>query len=239
MSSPEPQTGVGASPESDQPPPLRISSKKRLLLRIVITAIALVIWFWTQSLLGARNNPSQPIGDALHNLTAPLNSYFHTVPRAANALLILSSALIDAIGIFLLASWLFAGKLRPFLGLATLLVMRQIVQALCSLPPPAGMIWHYPGFPSLLVTYGVSNDFFFSGHTAIAVFGATELARLRRNWLTALAICVVIFEMATVIVLRAHYTMDVFAGLLAALWVARAGEKLSTWLSPLVRKPSA
>ena len=239
MSSPEAQTGAGAALESSQQPSLKIASRKRLLLRIVITAVALIVWFWTQSLLGARNNPSLPIGDALQNLTAPFNWYFHTAPRAANALLILSSALIDAIGIFLLASWLFAGKLRPFLGLATLLVMRQIVQALCSLPPPVGMIWHYPGFPSLLVTYGVSNDFFFSGHTAIAVFGATELARLRRNWLTALAICMVVFEMATVIVLRAHYTMDVFAGLFAALWVARASEKLSTWISPLVRKPSA
>ena len=27
-------------------------------------------------------------------------------------------------------------------------------------------------FPSLLVTYGVSNDMFFSGHTAMAVLGA-------------------------------------------------------------------
>jgi hypothetical protein len=239
MSSPDAQTGVSASPESNQTPSLRIISKKRFALRILITAIALVVWFWTQSLLGARNNPSLPIGDALHNWTAPLNSYFHTAPRAADALLILSSGLIDAIGIFLFASWLFAGKLRPFLGLATLLVMRQIVQALCSLPPPAGMIWHYPGFPSLLVTYGVSNDFFFSGHTAIAVFGATEVARLRRNWLTILAIGVVVFEMAAVIVLRAHYTMDVFAGLSAALWVARANDKLSAWISPLVRKPSA
>jgi membrane-associated phospholipid phosphatase len=87
--------------------------------------------------------------------------------------------------------------------------------------------------------YSVANDFFFSGHTAIAVFGATEFARLRRSWLTTLAICLVAFEMATVIVLRAHYTMDVFAGLFAALWVARASERLSAWISPWVRKPPA
>jgi len=49
------------------------------------------------------------------------------------------------------------------------------MQAVCALPPPPNMIWHYPGFPSLLVTYHVANDFFFSGHTAIAVFGAIEL----------------------------------------------------------------
>ena len=38
------------------------------------------------------------------------------------------------------------------------------------------MIWRNPGFPSLLVTYGTASDLFFSGHTAIAVYGALELA---------------------------------------------------------------
>src|SRR5258707_5353482 len=194
----------------------KIARKKALVARILITFAALAIWFWTQSLLGARSSPAEGIGDGLHRLTAPLNAYLHGAPRAANALLIASSALIDAIAIFLLASWIFAGKLRPFLGLGMLLITRQLMQALCSLPAPPGIIWHDPGFPSLLVTYGVANDFFFSGHTAIAVFGAIALARLRRAWLPALPVCAVLFEVASVLALRAHYTMDVFTGALAA-----------------------
>jgi len=113
-----------------------------------------------------------------------------------------------------------------------LLILRQIMQALCALPPPPGMIWHYPGFPSFLVTYGVANDFFFSGHTAIAVFGATELARLHKNWLSACAILLVPFEITAVLVLRAHYTMDIFTGLLAALCVATISEPVSRWIRP-------
>lgn len=200
---------------------------KPLALRIAITVAALALWFWTQSLLGARPGGSEAIGDGLHRVTAPLHDYFANSPRAANALLITCSLGIDALGIFLLGSWLFAGKLRPFLGLAMLLILRQIMQALCALPPPPGMIWHYPGFPSLLVTYSVANDFFFSGHTAIAVFGATELARLHKSWLTVCAILLVLFEVASVLILRAHYTMDVFTGLLAALCVAAICEPIS------------
>lgn len=89
------------------------------------------------------------------------------------------------------------------------------------------MIWHYPGFPSLLVTYSVAGDFFFSGHTAIAVFAATEVARLKKHWLTTLAVLVVAFEILTVLVLRAHYTMDVVTGLIAALLVAAVAERLA------------
>ncbi len=207
--------------------------RRGLLLRFLVAGTVLALWFWTQSLIGARIAPASGIGDALHNLTAGLNSYFAESLRAANALLILSSALIDALGLFLLGSWLFGGTIRPFLGLFLLMTLRQVMQAICALPPPPNMIWHYPGFPSLLVTYHVANDFFFSGHTAIAVFGALELSRLRRNWLTAVAVLIVFSEVATVLILRAHYTMDVFTGIVAAFWIANLSERISPRLDRL------
>ncbi len=208
--------------------------QRGLLLRLLVTGIVLALWFWTQSLIGARTAPESGIGDALHNVTAGLNSYFARNAGAADALLIVSSGLIDALGFFLLGRWLFGGSVRPFLGLFLLMTLRQVMQAICALPPPPNMIWHYPGFPSLLVTYHVANDFFFSGHTAIAVFGAIELSRLRRNWLTVVAVLLVVFEIATVLILRAHYTMDVFAGIVAALWIARLSDRISPRLDQLI-----
>ena len=98
-----------------------------ILLRLVVTAIVLVLWFWTQSLIGARVAPANGIGDAIHNWTAALNSYFSQNLGAANALLIVSSALIDALGLFLLARWLFGGTVRPFLGLFLLMALRQVL----------------------------------------------------------------------------------------------------------------
>ena len=73
----------------------------------------------------------------------------------------------------------------------------------------------------------MSNDYFFSGHTAIAVLALTEIARLGNRWLTALGIVVAIFEIATVLVLRAHYTMDVFTGIVTGLYAAY----LAGWIS--------
>ena len=207
---------------------------RSLLLRLLVTGIVLALWFWTQSLIGARTTPGPGIRDGLHNFTAGLNSYFSQNGGAANALLIASSGLIDALGLFLLGRWLFGGSVRPFLGLFLLMTLRQLMQALCALPPPPNMIWHYPGFPSLLVTYHVANDFFFSGHTAIAVFGAIELSRLRRTWLTVLAILIACFEVATVLILRAHYTMDAFTGVVAAFWVADLSSRISPRLDQLI-----
>src|SRR5713101_7959590 len=210
------------------------SHRPGLLLQFLVTGIVLALWFWTQSLIGARTAPASGIGDGLHNLTSGLNSYFARNAEAANALLIVSSGLIDALGLFLLGRWLYGGSVRPFLGLFLLMALRQLMQAACTLPPPPNMIWHYPGFPSLLVTYHVANDFFFSGHTAIAVFGAIELSRFRRKWLTVAAMLIVVFEVTTVLILRAHYTMDVFTGIVAALWVSHLSERISPRLDRLL-----
>jgi hypothetical protein len=58
--------------------------------------------------------------------------------------------------------------------LVIVLGLRQVMQALVGLPTPPNAIWHYPGFPSLRVTYGVAKDYFFSGHTATRRFAATK-----------------------------------------------------------------
>jgi hypothetical protein len=189
-------------------------------LRVIITAAALVIWFWSQSLIGARALSGQGIGDGLHSVTAGWNEYLLNHPKTADILLMVSSAIIDLLGISLLGLWILRGQLRPFLSLVIVLGLRQIIQGLVALPAPPNLIWRDPGFPSLLVTYGVANDYFFSGHTAIATLGAIELARLKRVWAGVLGSLIVVFEVLTVIALRAHYTMDVFTGLVTALYAA-------------------
>ena len=74
------------------------------------------------------------------------------------------------------------------------------------------------------------SDFFFSGHTAIAVYGAVEVARLGRvRWIVA-AWIIALFQVAAVIALRAHWTMDVFGGAVTALLIAQ----VAAWLAPSV-----
>lgn len=189
-----------------------------MTIRIVLTAVALGFWFWTQSLIGARAPAPSGISDSVHASTSSWNLYLHNHPAAANTLLVISSLIIDLLGVFLLSLWVFRGDLRPFAALVIVLALRQIMQACLTLPAPPGAIWHNPGFPSLLVTYGVANDYFFSGHTSIAVVGACQLAQFSKRRLTAAATLIVIFEAVTVLVLRAHYTMDVFTGLIAGLY---------------------
>lgn len=56
----------------------------------------------------------------------------------------------------------------------------------------------------------------------------TEIARMGRRWLTAIGVLIVVFEIAAVLILRAHYTMDVFTGIVTGLYAAHLADLIST-----------
>lgn len=217
------------------PADARESTAALCLLKAGLIAVGLGLWFLTQAAIGARGLPGDAIPsgqlltalDGLFALTEPFHVFLAKHPRWADGLLIVSSAVIDLMGIALIVKTVVGPSIRPFLGLLVLFALRQLCQALCGLPAPEGMIWRSPGVPSLLVTYQVANDFFFSGHTAIAVFAAVELCRSQKPGMRLLGATLALFEAATVIVLRAHYTMDVVTGVLAAFCAARAADRLA------------
>ncbi len=199
-------------------------------LRTGVVVLALAGWYWSQSLIGSRGLRAGEITDGIHELTAPLHRFLLSRPGAANGVLIVSSLFIDIFGIFLICAGIFGPSMRPFVALLILFALRQCCQALCALPAPKDMIWRHPGFPSLLVTYSVGNDFFFSGHTAVAVLGAVTIAQMFPWWLGAAAGVVALLEAVVVLVLRAHYTMDIF-GAVCAAWCAVAA---ADWLFAIV-----
>jgi hypothetical protein len=188
-------------------------------LRAILVVVSLAAWYRTQALIARRGFPQGRIGDRLLDLSAPLHRFLLAHPRWADRVLVGTSALIDLLGLFLIASALFGPSLRPFLGLLIVFALRQVCQGLCALPSPEGMIWRDPGFPSLFVTYGTTSDLFFSGHTALAVYGSLELGHLGGPAAATAGVAIALIEIAAVLVLRAHYTMDVFAGAVTALWV--------------------
>src|SRR3954452_13266406 len=145
-----------------------------IAVRIGFVVAGIVAWYATQALLAKRVPKvavEVPLTDGMHVLTARIHKRYFTNEAAGNRLLIASSLVIDLLGAYLLGSAIFGVSIRPYLGLVMVFALRQIGQMLCPLPAPAGMVWSYPGVPAILVTYGTDNDLFFSGRTAIAVYG--------------------------------------------------------------------
>ena len=208
-----------------------------VLVRTALVITGIVAWYATQSVLGKRAPKvahEVPLTDGIHVLTARWHHRYATNVAAGNRLLIASSLVIDLLGIYLLATAIFGASIRPYVGLTMVFALRQICQMLCPLPAPSGMVWRYPGVPAILVTYGTANDLFFSGHTAIAVYGAATLAGHWGAVGLGVGIAIAIFEAVTVLILRAHYTMDVFTGIVCALWVYSLGATIAPWADGII-----
>ena len=206
-------------------------SALEVAIRIGFVVVSVALWFYSQAKISTCKPPplaDSPIGDRLHTWSTPWHTWLTARRERSSRLLIITSAGIDVFGVYLLAATIFGSSIRPIVALLIVLALRQFCQYLVSLPAPAGVVWHHPGFPSLFVTYHVANDYFFSGHTAIAAAATMQLAHVAPWWVVTLALLGTIIEAGSVIVLRAHYTMDVFAAIFATV----AADTAATWLAP-------
>jgi len=188
-----------------------------ILVRLVLVAGLIALWFATQKIIGAQGLPEGDIGDKIHDWMAPVHQKLLKNKGWARVLLITSSLGIDILGLSVLYLGIFGESFAPIVGLFFILILRQGSQYLTALPAPEGMIWEDPGVPSLFVTYHVANDLFFSGHTALAVYGSLVLASLGYFPLTLAAVALGLYEIFAVLALRAHWTMDVYAGAVSAV----------------------
>ena len=202
-----------------------------IIIKILLSLSAITIWLYTQKKLGQRKvHHAEKITDLIHNALEKQSQKIRESVRATNCLLISSSLFIDFLGLFIIYQSFAGDSIRPLLSLMLIFTLRQINQAITLLPKPENMVWKDPGFPSLFVTYNVSNDLFFSGHTAIAVLGALELASLGQPLFTFFGVAIVIYEIIAVLLLRAHWTMDIFTGAIVSLWV----HEIMTRIAPIV-----
>jgi hypothetical protein len=69
----------------------------------MLVVVGLVAWFWTQRILGQRQWPRVESATAFTNGQPAGTAARTSHPRATNRFLIVSSAIIDARGLFLLS----------------------------------------------------------------------------------------------------------------------------------------
>jgi hypothetical protein len=200
-------------------------------IQVLTVGAAYGAWLLSQAFLEKTRGRVGGFTDHTHELLAGVNSYLNAHPTLADVVLALSSFEVDLAGVSMIVFFFVRRESRPLLALWLILVMRQLCQASVSIPPPEGMIWRYPGVPTIIVTYSTSTDFFFSGHMALAALLATELtAQGARRWKQAVGWGVVAIQAFVILAMRFHYVTDVVAGLLAAVAATRLADTLGRWL---------
>ena len=113
--------------------------------------------------------------------------------------------------------WIHSGEsFRLILAYGLFYGIRSIVQSICVMPYPNGVIWIYPMAPSLTVPFGVTSDFMPSGHVGFCAIAAAEFHK--RKWFSAMRVsCLVgLYEGFVMLASRNHYSIDLFFGAIMA-----------------------
>ncbi|XWV26311.1 hypothetical protein QJ857_gp0763 [Tupanvirus soda lake] len=181
--------------------------------RIVVLVFIYLFWHVTQKFLSTDVEAKDSIVDRLHdtNTITILNNYLSENPKDAAFHFIISSLLIDINITYIAYMYLKKNKFKPIFILFAGLALRQLCQYINRLPIPNGMVWFDPGFPSLLVTYTVENDFFFSGHTYASLCAGIELVKNKKNiFISFYGLFFILYEIMLIVSIKGHYFMDIY-----------------------------
>lgn len=197
------------------------------VIQAAAVCAAYAAWLISQHLLEKSRGPVDGFTDHTHQLLSGVNLFLNTHPTLTNVVLAVSSLEVDLAALSMVVFFFVRQESRPLLALWLILIMRQLCQSSVSMPLPQGMIWHYPGFPSVVVTYSASTDFFFSGHMALATVLTAELTAQRAPvWKQTVGWAAVCLQALVVLSMRFHYVTDVVAGVLAAIVATQFAEAL-------------
>jgi len=168
------------------------------------------------------------LDDKVFDLTSGINNFFQKNEFYRRALLITSSFFIDFVIVFFSILWTKRGRsYRPVIAYMLFYSMRGLTQHLFQMRYPEGYLWEYPGFPSLVISYLKTNDFFFSGHIGFPIIAAMEFYYF--GYVNMYYFCLMssAFEALTMIFLRGHYSIDLLAGVIFAHYAFLISEKYS------------
>lgn len=94
--------------------------------------------------------------------------------------------------------------------------------------PRQGDLWEYPGFNSLTVPYGRSNDYFYNPVIALCTLLIKEFNSDNSTLLKYMSVLALCGNFYLSLALRGHYLMDNFGGLVLAAYIWEAS---NNWLS--------
>ena len=205
-------------------------------LRIGLFFIVLAILFWGKNNLSdeAHDDVAGAIIDRGFGITQRINDLMLESKAWMTFFEISSSWCIDLMFLSIFIPWVYKGdSFRLILAYALFYGVRAILQSVTVLPYPSGIVWIFPVAPSLTVPFGVTSDFFPSGHVGFCMIAASEF--FKRKWYAAIVFAwlVAIYETIVMMSARNHYTIDLISGAIMAHYFFGWADSFCTGWGPI------
>ena len=216
----------------------KINKRFHLKLFTSILFICLLVMFNTL-FIRAFSYEIKCFDDKLFVATTPIYEYLKFNETILDFTLILGGVLED-IAIttgFVLFSLKF-DTWRMIIALGSLYAVRGQLQQAYYMEFPEEYIFRFPGVYSLSVPYLKTNDFFFSGHVSLPVIVAVEFYKQKYIKLSCFCFFVSIYEGFMMIIVRGHYSIDIYAGFIIALYFSRISEYIAPFVDRIINGDS-
>jgi len=125
-----------------------------------------------------------------------------------------SSLLMDVTFLAHFIYWtLYGTSVRIICAMSMFYGIRGVIMSFFLLGFPDGYTWDYPGFPSIVVPYGRTSDFFYSGHCGFLVIVAAEWFTLGYKKMSLITHLVNIYMAFVMVICRIHFSIDITTGM--------------------------
>lgn len=149
-----------------------------------------------------------------------MNHLVNTSSVIRTFLQITSSLLMDGLYLAMFVNWVFSGRSsRLIVAMITFYAVRGITMGYFLLGFPEGYTWDSPGFPSIIVPYGVTSDFFYSGHCGFLTILGAEWYTLGYVKMSIFTHITTVYMAFVMLVCRIHYSIDITTGIVFAHYI--------------------
>lgn len=195
------------------------SERTSMKLFVSITILSLICFFNNVSFDFFVKEPDC-INDTLFNFTTGVRSYLSSNKQFKNIIMITAGVFEDVSVVlgFLFFAFYFKSWRMGF-SLVFCYSIRMCIQQIYLMKIPDDSLFEYPGFPSLVVPYYSTSDYFFSGHVSLPIIIAHEfwVDGGKYRFIAYFEYLTAIFEAVMMIFVRGHYSIDLYAGIIFSL----------------------
>ena len=206
-------------------------NQKRLIARAAFSGL-----FLSLLLLKSYNSnietvlaPGECLKDLTFEVTAQLNRHFAQNLDHQHFYLAFAGLTMDICAISAIFQWLLkTNTIRVFYAMIVFYIVRAIVQNnLVTLGKPEGYLWDDPHFPSLIISYFPSNDFYYSGHIGSTTIYLSEFIVMNNRILLLIGIFTFINNWLMLTIMQGHFFIDLITGFCVGRTIFVLGEKIS------------
>jgi len=196
----------------------------KMMIKLVIILTIYITWILCKIFyIKDDNGYVNPLYDFKDNfmiiVLKGFTDYLSQILQLRDIILIFASLALDFLFFFTIINFICYGNSSkfPFGFLIFFLFRSAVVQNLFVLKMYDTYLFDFPGFYSICVPLYPANDFFYSGHIGTCLLLSFYVRDNVKYKLPFFIACVIIMiETIVMITLRAHYSIDIIFGFIAA-----------------------